>query len=134
MRVPALFAVIALAAFNPAARWAAASSAQGANSGPAATLHQSSDANVRRGVEAKKLTSARPASIHVAPQRLNAASRTAPNRGHFTPYKFNTGTAPGLSRNAVGSHAFAAPVLGGRTEYDAKKGGIIGGPAIGHKR
>jgi hypothetical protein len=97
MRIPALFALIALGTFSPAARWAAASStAQGANS------------------------------------------------GHFTPHASNTGAALGPSGNAVGGHAraahsiaaqaFAAPVLGGRAPYGAKKGAVIGGPAISNKR
>jgi len=137
MRIPALFALIALGTFSPAARWAAASStAHGANSGPAATVHQSSAANVPRGVAAKDLSSARSPSIR--------ASRTVSNRGHFTPRASNTGAALGASGNAVGGHAraahsiaaqaFAAPVLGGRAPYDAKKGAVIGGPAISHKR
>jgi hypothetical protein len=97
MRVPALFAVIALGTFNPAVPWAAASSTSHRTNSALATVHPNTNSNVQRRAGANKVSSAQSPSTHVAPRS-------------------------------------AAPVLGGRTQYDAKKGAVIGGPAIGRKR
>jgi hypothetical protein len=118
MRKPALFAIIAVGTFNPAVQWAAASStAQGAKSGPAAAVQQSSAANLPRRVDAKKPSSAQPASMHFAPHPPATRSSAAAAGAHTR------------AAHQVAARGFAAPVLGGRTQYDAKKGAVIGGPA-----
>jgi len=133
MRAPIVFAVIALGTFNQAIQCAEASTARNSAGGPTAA-HQYSVAHGQGRVNAQKQSSGRPSMQNTA-SHLGITKSSHAVSGHRAPYSSKAGAAPGQSANDRGRHVANAPSLvGGPAKYDAKKGAVIGGTAMGRKR
>jgi len=149
MRARVLLGVIVFGTFVSGIQGVAASAAPTAKSGSAAA-HQKSVANDQGRVNTQKLGSGQSRLPHRAPrlntnqsspalsghaaQRSTRPSRTERNRGHVAPYSPKAGVALESHVNPVARHGLVAPSLGGPAKYDAKKGAVIGGTAMEHKR
>jgi hypothetical protein len=120
----AFVAVVALGNLAPSVNWAGPIVA-GPPKPEHPVVHQGSAA---AGAHNRALTPLR----HAAGEGVNGRARA--DSVHAARYALPVNTVARVSGNAASRHAAVASIIGGPARYDAKKGAIIDGLMMRHKR